>query len=177
MKINKEYKELTNDIINNENFELLKNDVHHGSNKYDHCKRVSYLSFLISKLFKCNYKNAARAGLLHDFFFGCRTAKDENDYFKHPKTSAENAKRFFNITNKEENIIKSHMYHYALIKKLSHFIKEEDEIYFKDNKPKDKESIIVCVSDLLVSIFEVCAFKVRYNVCLYILFIMNIFRY
>jgi len=177
MKINKEYKELTNDIINDKSFNLLKNDVHHGTNKYDHCKRVSYLSFLISKLLKGNYKNAARAGLLHDFFFGGRTAREENNYLKHPQTSANNAKKYFEINESEENIIKSHMYHHALVRRIFPIINDEVKDYLKHNKPNNKDSVIVCLSDLLVSIFEVCAFKIRYSVCLYVIFFTNIIRY
>ena len=100
MSLNKEYKEISDDILNNDNFSILKNDVHHGTNKYDHCKRVSYLSFLLTKLFKGNSESAARAGLLHDFFYGCRTEKEENDYLRHPKTSSNNAKKYFSISEK-----------------------------------------------------------------------------
>lgn len=177
MKINKEYKELTNDILTNDNFTILQNDVHHGTNKFAHCKRVSYLSFLLSKIFRGNCKNAARGGLLHDFFYGSRTSKEENDYLKHPLTSANNAKRYFEINEDEVNIIKSHMYHHALLKRLLPFMKEEDKKYLVENKPKNKEAVIVCVSDLLVSLFEVCAFKIRYSVCLYMIFFMNVIRY
>ena len=173
MSFNKEFKELTKDVLFNSNFEVLKNDIHHGSNKYDHCKRVSYLSFLIAKITKANCKEVARAGLLHDFFYGSRTAKKENDYLKHPKTSADNAKKIFGINNREEQIIKSHMFHHALIKKFTPFMKEEDKIYFKENKPQNKESIIVCVSDLLVSLYEVFAYKIRYNTILYTIFILK----
>jgi len=177
MQLNKEYKEIANEILENEDFLMLKNDIHHGSNKYDHCKRVSYLSFLISKLFKGNCREVARAGLLHDFFYGSRTSKIENDYLKHPKTSAKNAKKYFDIDENETKIIESHMFHHALFKRITPFMKEEDKKYFKENKPKNKESIIVCVSDLLVSLFEVCVYKVRYNFCLYMIFLLNIVRY
>ena len=176
MSLYKEYEEITNSIIYNDKFVVLKNDCHHGTNKYAHCKRVSYLSFLMTKLFRGNAKEAARAGLLHDFFYGERTSKEENDYLKHPKTSAINAKKYFTVNEKETNIIESHMYHHALIKKLTPFMSDEDNKYFKENKPKYKESVIVCVSDLLVSIYEVCFYKVRYNTCLYLLFFLNIMR-
>ncbi|MBE6156393.1 MAG: HD domain-containing protein [Firmicutes bacterium] len=177
MKLNKEYKEITGEILESENFAILKNDVHHGSNKYDHCKRVSYLSYLMAKLFNGNCREVARAGLLHDFFFGSRTSKVENGYLKHPKTSVENAKKYFDIDENEASIIESHMYHHALLKRLTPFMKEDDKKYFKEHKPKNKDSVIVCVSDLLVSIFEVCAYKIRYNFYLYMIFILNIARY
>ena len=177
MKLNREYKEISNDILNNEYFKLLKNDIHHGTNKYDHCKRVSYLSFLMSKIFKGNSSDVIRAGLLHDFFFRNRCSKDENSYLNHPMISARNAKKYFEINDKEEKIIETHMYHYAIIKRLTPFIKEEEKSYLKENRPKNKEGIIVCVSDLLVSIFECCLFKIRYSFCLYTIFFMNIIRY
>lgn len=173
MSINKEYENITNPIIYNENFIILKNDTHHGTNKYDHCKRVSYLSFILAKIFRCNTKEVARAGLLHDFFYGTRLSNLENDYLRHPKTSVKNAKKYFKIDNIEESIIESHMYHYALVKRITPFITNEEKEYLHNSKPKNKESIIVCIADLLVSIYEVCIYKTRYSVILYMLFIMN----
>lgn len=176
MSLIKEYENITNSIVYNENFILLKNDNHHGTNKYEHCKRVSYLSFLMSKLFKCNSKEVARAGLLHDFFFGTRTSKPENDYLRHPKTSVCNAKKYFEIDEIEESIIESHMYHHALVKRMTPFMSDEDKKYFKEAKPKNRESVIVCLADLLVSFYEVCVYKVRYTTALYVIFLMNIMR-
>lgn len=173
MNLNKEYKKIVNPIIYNENFIVLKNDNHHGTTKYNHCKRVSYLSFLLSKIFKCNSKSVARAGLLHDFFYGTRTSKAENDYLRHPRTSVENAKKYFKINNIEESIIESHMYHHALIKRITPFMNDEDKGYFYNCKPQNKESVIVCIADLLVSIYEVCIYKVKYSFALYILFLVN----
>ena len=168
MKLNKEFKEYTRDILENEDFKLLKNDSHHGTNRYDHCKRVSYLSFLISKIFKGNSERAIKAGLLHDYFHGT------SSYLEHPSICALNAKEHFNIT---AEIIKTHMYHYALVQKLNPFKGKEDKKNAKEYRPTSKEGVIVCVSDLLVSIFECGIFKVRYNACLYILFIINLMRY
>ena len=69
------------------------------------------------------------------------------------------------------------MFHHALIKKITCFMKDEDKKYFKENRPSDKESIIVCISDLIVSAFEVCAYKIRYNTCLYVIFLLNLVHY
>lgn len=173
MSLNKEYEKIANPIIYNENFILLKNDTHHGTTKYNHCKRVSYLSFLMSKIFRCDTKSVTRAGLLHDFFYGTRTSKEENDYLKHPITSVKNAKKYFKINTEEESIIKSHMYHYALVKRITPFMSREDKEYFNNCKPKNKESVIVCISDLLVSIYEVCIYKIKYSFALYVLFLIN----
>lgn len=179
MNFNKEYREITKEILESETFNLLKRDIHHGTNKFEHCKRVSYLSFLIAKILKCNVRDTARGGLLHDFFFGTRTEKKENDYLCHPKTSVINAKKYFDINNNEERIIENHMFHCAIIKKFTPFLKmvDGDQNYFMENKPSSKESVIVCISDLLVSIFEVLRFKIKYNAALYVIFLINIVKY
>lgn len=177
MKLKKEYKKIVNNILYDNKFILLKNDNHHGTNKYNHCKRVSYLSYILAKIFKANTKEVAIAGLLHDFFYGERLQKEENSYLKHPITSATNAEFYFNIDKKEKEIIESHMFHYAFFKKVTLFSNEEDKLYFKNYKPKNKESAIVCISDLFVSIFEAITYKVRYSCVLYIFFLLNITRY
>lgn len=174
MSLNKEYKEITRDIIENDNFITLKNDNHHGTNRYEHCKRVSYLSFLMSKMFKANAKDSAISGLLHDFFHGTTNENENITYLTHPKTSAINAQKYFNINDNEKNIIETHMYHYALVKSICPFPKEGEKIKAKEYRPNCKEGYIVCISDLLVSIYEVIAFKLRYTTYLYLFFIMNL---
>jgi len=174
--MNKKYNKIVEHILNSEHFVLLKNDNHHGTSKYAHCKRVSYLSYIIAKIFKANTHDVARAGLLHDFFYGSRLATEENSYLRHPLTSSRNASKYFNINELEKNIIETHMYHNALLKNIMPFTKEEEKEYFKNYQPKNKESIIVCVSDLLVSIYEVVTYKVSYSMALYTIFFMNIMR-
>ena len=60
----------------------------------------------------------------------------------------------------------------ALVKKISLLTNEEDKKYLIENKPKGKAGVIVCLSDLLVSIYEVACYKIRYNASLYLLFII-----
>ena len=174
MKLNREYQKIVSCILNNEKFVVLKNDIHHGTNKYDHCKRVSYLSYLIAKIFKANHREVARAGLLHDFFYGSRTSKEENSYLKHPITSAKNAKKYFDIKDNEKHIIETHMYHNAILKNILPKTTMEEKNYFKNYKPRTKESKIVCISDLLISLFEVITYKVKYSCALYMIFLMNV---
>ena len=177
MKLNKEYKEITKDILNNENFMTLKNDIHHGSNRYDHCKRVSYLSYLVAKLLKKNAHDVAISGLLHDFFHGNTNDIEEISYLNHPKESVKNARKYFEITDDEASIIETHMYHYALVKDTFPFINKREKVNAKEYKPKSKEGYIVCLCDLLVSIYETGVFKVRYKACLYLFFAINLMNY
>lgn len=174
MKDNYEYYRLADNILNNDYFLALKKDNHHGTNKYDHCKRVSYVSFKLAKLFKANCKEAVRAGLLHDFFYGGRTEKEENSYLNHPKTSALNAKKYFNISDKEANDIKTHMFHHVIVKKILPFFNYKEKAKIKDNKPTSKEGVIICISDLLVSIYEFEKYRLQYGISLTVLFILNL---
>ena len=177
MKINKEYREISKEILENEYFLELKNDNHHCTNRYDHCKRVSYLSYILAKIFHGNSKEVIRAGLLHDFFHGTTNENPSISYLNHPITSAENAKKYFAISDKEANIIKTHMYHYALLNKSTSLFRKEKINNLKEYRPTCKEGVIVCISDLLVSIFEVGRYKIRYDMCLYLIFIVNLVRY
>ncbi len=169
-----EYNEITKDIINNEYFELTKNDLHHGGSKYDHLIRVSKCSFVLGKFFKADIKSVTRAALLHDFFLGGRKDKVENSYLNHPKTAAENAKRYFNITPLEEEAIKSHMFHHVLIKKILPFINPTEKAKIKASKPKSKEGWLVCIADLLVSIKEVQVYEFSYIANISYLIILNL---
>lgn len=169
-----EYNEITKNIINNEYFLLTRNDLHHGSSKYEHLIRVSKCSFVLGKFFKADIKTVTTAGLLHDFFFGGRKDKEENSYLNHPMTAAKNAKEYFNIDNNVEQVIKTHMFHHTLIKKIFPFINRKEKVKIKDNKPTSKEGWIVCISDLLVSIMECQRFEFSYIANLSYLIILNI---
>ena len=65
-----EYVDIVSDIINNEEFLKLKFYRHHDNTRLDHCLKVSYNAYKLAKKFNLDYKAAARAGLLHDFFYG-----------------------------------------------------------------------------------------------------------
>ena len=116
-KDNHDYLLIIDDILNSHEFNKLKNIVHHGTTRYTHSIRVSYMSFKISKLLKLDYKSVAKAGLLHDFFLSevGRSSKSRVlSTFTHPKKASKNAKDHFGITEKEKNIIESHMFPFCL---------------------------------------------------------------
>lgn len=159
--LKKEYRELTNRIINNTEFIKTKSDIHHGSTKYNHLLNVSKLSFLLGKIFKANIKTVTIAAVLHDFFSGTSKEKKENGLLAHSTFASKNAKRLFNITDEEALAIETHMYHYALVKKALPFI-NRNELVLNNNKPASKEAWIVCISDLLVSMVEGIRYEVPY---------------
>ena len=101
-------------ITSDEEFKKLKTEVHHGSNRYDHSVRVALKVYKLAKRFHLNYVSATRAALLHDVFLrselGDGHVSDPEELVLHPAVAVENAKRRFNISKKEANIMITHMY-------------------------------------------------------------------
>lgn len=160
--IDDEYLYIVNEILEEKEFDRLKDLVHHGLNRYDHSLKVSYYSYKISKFLKLNYESSAKAGLLHDFFITSndQSAKDRmKSMFVHPKIAVENSNKYFKINKVEEDIIKSHMFPMSL------FI------------PKYAESWVVNTVDKVVSIAEamyVLGTKTSYASNLLIILLINL---
>lgn len=108
-----EFNRLIESIISNKEYQKTKNCLHHGTNRYSHMIRVSYYSYKITKFCHLDYKSTARAAVLHDFFLDDYQAKEEKRtkiLFAHPVIALNNAKKYFDLSSKEEDIIKSHMF-------------------------------------------------------------------
>ncbi len=112
-RYNKEFYEIIDDILNNEEFLKMKNIRHHGITRYHHLLRVSFYTYYISKIFHLDYKKATRASLLHDFFYES-DSENENKIStlkNHPNYALENAENVFgSLSEKEKDIIKTHMF-------------------------------------------------------------------
>lgn len=111
-----EYIGLVSDILELDEFKQMEHIKHHDNNRLQHSLKVSYYSYKIAKMMHVDYIDASRGGLLHDFFLE-RTVdydkiKDKVLLYttKHPLDALENAKTFFDLTEKEEDIIKCHMF-------------------------------------------------------------------
>ncbi len=135
----KKYYNLVYDIMNNQEFLKIDNCVHHGISRFDHSCRVSYYSYKISKKLKLNYKEVARAGLLHDFFLDENITKKEKmlSMFIHSRKSLENSQELFNLTDREKDIIFTHMFPLNL-----------------NRIPKYMESWLVSIVDKFVAVYE-----------------------
>ncbi|MDR0552115.1 MAG: hypothetical protein LBG72_08905, partial [Spirochaetaceae bacterium] len=83
-------------------------------------------------------KALVRAALLHDFFL-----YDWHDEWKldhgwtQPITAAENARKYFNVSEKEYSLIRTHMWPWKLL-----------------HPPRYKEGWLICLSDKIVSLKE-----------------------
>ncbi len=65
-----EWFNIVKDILRNKEFLKRRYYKHHGDESvYRHSMLVSYNSFLVAKKLNLNYKEAAIAGLLHDFYY------------------------------------------------------------------------------------------------------------
>lgn len=112
-----EYKDIVNSILSNDTFvEQMKSVRHHDSTRLEHLIKVSYQSYKVAKTLKLDYVKAARAGLLHDYYI--ESVYDQEGIIDkvrlytidHPKEAVENAKKIFDLSEIEEDIIRTHMF-------------------------------------------------------------------
>ena len=140
-----EFEKIIEDIINNQTVQKMKDfNQHYDTSCLEHCKNVAYISYKICKKLKLDYKSTARAAMLHDLFlYDWRKREDGRKglhAFTHPYTAAENAKKLFDLSEKEEDIIIKHMW--PLTIKL----------------PKYPESYVVTLADKYSAICESCRY-------------------
>ena len=166
LQCDEEYKLIVDPIMSNEEFKTkMENIKHHDSTRLNHMLKVSYKSYKIAKLLKLDYVDVARAGLLHDYYLDSvseqKTIKDKVSLYtiNHPKDAVENAKRLFNINEKEEDIIRTHMFPVDV------------------KVPKYAESWIVSIVDKAISTAEFGRkFGYKYATNLLVIFVLTFLR-
>jgi len=151
------FEEIIADIIEFDKFKSLDNELHHGISRYEHSMRVAKWTYTISKTIRFNVKDTTRAALLHDFYLdkefpGIASPIVLKD---HPYQALENAKKYFDINYKQENMIVSHMFPVGT------------------EKPQYKESWLLTAVDKSVSAYEMCRFKVSLVLGTWSLFFFN----
>lgn len=112
---NKEFLNIIKDIISNETVQEMKNfRQHYETTCFDHCYMVSYYCYLICKKYKLDYISATRAAMLHDLFlYDWRVRQPDRKglhAFTHGKLACENASKLFDLTQKEKDMILTHMW-------------------------------------------------------------------
>ena len=162
-----EYLFIINHILENDEFKKMNNIKHHNTTRLNHSLKVSYYSYVIAKSLRLDYKDVARGGLLHDFYINeirnCNKIRDKILLFstRHPNEALINASNNFELSEKEVNIIKSHMF------PVDYRI------------PKYLESWIVSLVDKVLSFGEFSkrfGCKISYLFNLYLLFVLNIIK-
>ncbi|MBQ4346996.1 MAG: HD domain-containing protein [Firmicutes bacterium] len=113
-KLAKEYMSYVSDILESPEVQLLdKCRQHCNTSRLQHCLNVSYYAFLMCRKRGLDARSAARAGLLHDFYYyNWRTdgvdIKEHNAL--HSQMALENACKLFELNEIEKDAILRHMW-------------------------------------------------------------------
>lgn len=153
-----EFNNIIADILKNKEFLKLREENHHGISRLEHSINVAKVTYYFAKQSRLkNVYEVTRAALLHDFFTNDQLEGKIN-LIAHPTVAAENAKRVFNVTDLEYNMIKSHMFPVNL------------------TIPTSKEGWMLTTADKIVASYEMLKYKVPlYTGVYYLLFINLIF--
>ena len=120
----------------------MKSFCQHGSvSTYEHVMYVTKVCYYLNKRLGLgsNVKSLVIGAFLHDFYL-YDWHKNESFNFhglKHHKIALKNANKYFSLTKKEKNIIKSHMWPLTIF-----------------SLPLCKEAVIVCLSDKYCALYE-----------------------
>lgn len=138
-----EYNDCVSDLLLCQNVKLMSDFVQHGRMScLDHCKDVSYYSYLVCRKLKLDYRAAARGGLLHDYFlYDWHNSPYRLHGIRHPRIALINASKDFDLSVIERNIIKRHMWPLTLL------------------PPRYAESFVVSFVDKYCTIKEVLRLK------------------
>ncbi len=140
LMVDREYDDCIADLIAHEEVQRMKQFMQHADiSCLRHCLFVSFLSYLVCKKLKLDYRSAARGALLHDLFlydWHLHRPAEGLHAFSHPGIALSNANRFFALNHMEQDIIAKHMWPLTI------------------RLPRYKESMIVLLADKYCALFE-----------------------
>lgn len=114
---------------------------HRMITRLEHCLEVAWLSYMLARRFSLDGAAAARGGLLHDLFlYEWLTEGPRLHGFRHPRICLENAQKIAVLSEKEEDIIRKHMWPMTFL------------------PPRYIESWIVCFVDTYCTVKDYLAF-------------------
>ena len=143
--IRKDIRKYGGDILRSDNFKSSAKNIQHSNvSVMKHSMKVAYASMWITKKLrlKCNKEDLVRGALLHDYFLydwhddDHRGLKNLHGFY-HPGVALKNAMAEYTLTDRQKNIISSHMWPLT----LRHI-------------PKCKEAWVVTAADKYVSNME-----------------------
>lgn len=109
-----EFVQTTAELLDSEQVRMMGRWKHHGPiTTLDHSLFVAYCSYRVARALGLDAQAAARGGLLHDLYL--YDSKDKSAHpgwqcFDHPRAAARNAEEVTSLSDKERNIILSHMW-------------------------------------------------------------------
>ncbi|MDR2659004.1 MAG: HD domain-containing protein [Spirochaetaceae bacterium] len=127
-------------ILKNDAFLKCRNYIQHGkTSTYKHCLEVAKMCDKLGRFLNVKDRESMiRAALLHDFFlYDWHNGHNSWHGFTHP-AAAENAKKHFNVSEKEYSMIQTHMWPLTLF-----------------HPPKYKEGWLICAADKIISVKEI----------------------
>lgn len=137
------FEELIKEYMESPAIRKMDDFMQHGSTTtLEHCKNVAWVSFVINDRLHLNAdeKDLIECAMLHDFYlYDWHDGKPERKThgFDHPYIASENAAKSFEISEKTESAIKSHMWPLNIT-----------EI------PKSKEARLLCFVDKYCAVIE-----------------------
>ena len=136
------FMEVAKPIIEHKEYQQMRKIKHHDESVFDHSIKVAFYAYQMAYKHNLDWESTIRGALLHDFFLykfkktmSLRLITDSIKHaIAHPHIAFNNACKFFDINEKEENIIKGHMFPFGL--------------------PKSKEAWIVSYYDKCIATLE-----------------------
>lgn len=112
-----------NDILESYNFNQTKAHIQHGTMSVNsHSMDVAKYSILISEMLgiHCNRRELIRGALLHDYFlYDWHDKEHVNPFrlhgFHHPSVALENASKEYQLSEREKDIIRKHMWPLTIV--------------------------------------------------------------
>ncbi len=138
--------------IFDEQIRLLKEDpeiqkmasftMHNGNTTLQHVENVADVSFRIAEKLGIDIdeKALARGAMLHDYYLYTFKETKMSPYrhgISHPETALKNASKRHRLTEKETNIIRSHMWPMTFL-----------------HPPMSREAVLVCLADKYCAVNE-----------------------
>lgn len=145
--------ECVDDILNHDEYKQLASFTHHRPfTTLEHSLRVAQIAYnwsiRLERTLKLDTLAVTRGALLHDFFLydwhHLRPDGARWHGFRHPRIACDNAERCFQISEKEKDIILSHMWPLTI------------------RRPQSREAFLVMMADKVASIQEF-RFKFKRN--------------
>ena len=135
-----DFRKAVRDVLESDEVQELKEFRHHKCmTRFQHCLNVSYYSYLLCRKLGFNADEAARAGMIHDLYPDCPKCS-RSHLVSHPETALKNARKAFDISKVEEDVILKHMWP------------------IRRGRPKYPESYVVMITDKYIAFFEFCIY-------------------
>lgn len=140
----KEFNSGIREYIKHSEVQRMKKYIQHGTTStYEHCVSVAKASYKLNRFLHAgsDIKALLKGAMLHDFYlydWHIKGSCEKLHGYHHADSALENARKHFDMTKKEEDIIYSHMWPLNLTR-----------------IPRRREAWIVCMADKYVSIKEI----------------------